>query len=144
MAKKNKFKHTYFIDRALGKSVGKALQNLGVKIEFHKDHFSPNSPDTEWLPVVSQKGWIVLTKDSNIGRNILEIQAMAYSDAKVFTLVSAELNTVKMVHIFEQIIIKIDNFATTNKAPFIAKIYKDATIQLWKNHNTLKKSLKPK
>ena len=28
--------YTYFIDRALGKSVGKALQDMGVKIEFHK------------------------------------------------------------------------------------------------------------
>lgn len=35
------FKHTYFIDRALGKSIGKALQNLGVKVEFHNQHFAP-------------------------------------------------------------------------------------------------------
>lgn len=89
---KNNVQNTYFIDRALGKSVGIALQNLGVKVEFHKNHFSPNFPDTEWLPIVSQKGWIVLTKDTNIGRNIVEIQAMAYSNAKVFTLVSANLN----------------------------------------------------
>lgn len=136
------FNHTYFIDRALGKSVGKALQNLGVKIEFHHQHFSPNSADTEWLPIVSQKGWIILTKDSNIGRNILEIKAMAYSNAKVFTFVSANLNTAKMISIFEEAMPKIDNFATSNPSPFIAKVYKDANVKLWKNHHQLKKFLK--
>ncbi|PHV61429.1 hypothetical protein WEU38_07940 [Cyanobacterium aponinum AL20118] len=144
MSKHHKFKHTYFIDRALGKSVAKALQNLGVKVELHKNHFPSNSPDIEWLPIVSKKGWVVLTKDTNIGRNILEIKAMAYFKAKVFTLVSADLNNAKMIEIFEQTIEKIDNFATTNTAPFIAKIYKNSTIKLWKNHTKLNKNLKQK
>jgi hypothetical protein len=144
MTKNSTFKHIYFIDRALGKSVGQALKKLGVKVEFHKDHFAPDSPDTEWLPIVSQRGWIVLTKDTNIGRNILEIQAMARSNAKVFTLVSANLNRDTMVNIFSEAIAKIDNFAISNPAPFIAKIYKDATVKLWKNNNQLKKILKQK
>jgi predicted nuclease of predicted toxin-antitoxin system len=138
------FNHTYFIDRALGKSVGKALDNLGVKIEYHHQHFAPDSPDTQWLPMVSQKGWIILTKDSNIGRNILEIKAMAFSNAKVFTLVSANLNTAKMIDIFEKAIEKVENIATSNPAPFIAKIYKDARVQIWKNNSELNKFLKRK
>lgn len=141
MSKNSNFKHTYFIDRALGKSVGFALQKLGVKIEFHQDHFASNSPDIEWLPIVSQQGWIVLTKDTNIGRNILEIRAMAYSNAKVFTLVSANLNTAKMINIFEELIEKIDKIAQSNKAPFIAKMYKDATVKIWKNKTILQKYL---
>lgn len=144
MSKNHKFKHTYFIDRALGKSVAKALQSLGVNVELHKNHFPSNSPDIEWLPIVSKKGWVILTKDTNIGRNILEIEAMAYFKARVFTLVSANLNNAKMIDIFEQTIEKIDNFTTTNPAPFIAKIYKNATIKLWKNHIKLNKSLKQK
>ncbi|BAQ63217.1 hypothetical protein GM3708_3623 (plasmid) [Geminocystis sp. NIES-3708] len=131
------FNHIYFIDRALGKSVGEALQKLGVKVEFHHQHFAPDSPDIEWLPIVSQREWIVLTKDKNIGRNLLEIKAIASSNAKVFTLVSGNLNTAQMINIFVRVIQKIDNFSTNNQAPFIAKIYKDATVKLWKNHNQL-------
>lgn len=138
------FNHTYFIDRALGKSVGKALDTKGVKIEYHYQHFAPDSPDTQWLPIVSQKGWIILTKDRNIGRNILEIKAMAYSNAKVFTLVSATLNTAQMIDIFEKAIEKIDNFATSNPAPFIAKINNSASVKMWKNNNELNKFLKSK
>jgi hypothetical protein len=34
------------------------------------------------------QGWIVLTKDVNIGRNILEVQQIARYQAQVFVLVS--------------------------------------------------------
>lgn len=50
------YKYTYFIDRNLGKSIGEALQKIGVNIEFHHAHFAPDAPDTQWLPIVSQRG----------------------------------------------------------------------------------------
>ena len=49
-----------------------------------------------------------------------------------------------MVNIFSEVIEKIDKFTTSNPAPFIAKIYKDATVKSWKNNNQLKKILKQK
>jgi predicted nuclease of predicted toxin-antitoxin system len=138
------FKHTYFIDRALGKSIGKALEDLGVKVEFHNQHFTPDSPDIEWLPVVSERGWIVLTKDENIGRNELEIKAMALANAKVFALVSGNIKREDMINIFVNAMEKIDKFAQGNNAPFIAKIYQDSTVKMWKNKTILKKVLKDK
>ena len=39
-------------------------------------------------PFVSQKDWIVLTKDEDIGRNILEVQAISRAKGRVFILVS--------------------------------------------------------
>ena len=142
MSKRASFKNTYFIDRALGKSVGKALQNLGVKIKFHNDHFAPDSPDTEWLPIISQKGWIVLTKDVRISLNPLEVLAIASSNAKVFTLVSGNITREQITNIFVERIEKIDKIASSNKAPFIAKIYQSQPVQIWKNNNELNKLLK--
>ncbi|MEB3119741.1 MAG: hypothetical protein VKL41_00780 [Snowella sp.] len=130
---------TYFLDRALGKSVGIALQAIGKKVEFHNDHFAPDSPDTEWLPIVSQRGWIVLTKDENIGRNILEVQAIADNKARVFILVSGNLSTQGMINIFVDVIKKIEKIVRGNSAPFIAKVYKDSRVTIWKNANTLRK-----
>lgn len=144
MNKEYIFKHTYFIDRALGEKVGEALKKLGVKVEFHNTYFDDDCPDTEWLPIVSQKRWIVLTKDTNIGRRKAEIQAVARSQARVFSLNCGNLKADEMVDIFCKAIEKIDKITMSNSAPFIAKISKYATISLWKNHNELKKSLKPK
>ncbi len=130
---------TYFLDRALGKSVGIALQAIGKQVEFHNDHFAPDSPDTEWLPIISQRGWIVLTKDENIGRNILEVQAIADNKARVFILVSGNLSTQGMINIFVDAIEKIEKIVKGNSAPFIAKVYKDSRVTIWKNANTLRK-----
>lgn len=138
------FKHTYFMDRALGKSIGKTLQSMGVKVEFHNQHFQPDSPDTQWLPIVSGQGWIVLTKDENIGRNPLEVKTMAMANAKVFALVSGNLNSQQMIGIFVNAIEKIDKFAQGNNAPFIAKIYRNGQIKMWKNQTALLKVLKDK
>ena len=130
---------TYFLDRALGKSVGIALQAIGKKVEFHNNHFAPDSPDTEWLPIVSQRGWIVLTKDENIGRNILEVQAITDNKARVFILVSGNLSTQGMINIFVDAIDKIEKIVKGNSAPSIAKVYKDSRVTIWKNANTLRK-----
>lgn len=59
---------------------------VGVNVEVHADHFLPDAPETEWLPEVSRRGWLILTKDDEIGRNFLEQMAIASSDAKVFVL----------------------------------------------------------
>jgi hypothetical protein len=78
---------TFFLDRALGNHyVAQALAESGATVEVCDDHFPQNCPDVVWLPEVSQRGWIVLTKDDNIGRNPLEQIAIAQSEAKVFIL----------------------------------------------------------
>lgn len=132
----------YFIDWCLGKSVGNALIALGKKVEFHKDHFRPECPDTEWLPIVSDRGWIVFTKDENIGRNELEIKSVAQNQTKLFVLVAGNIRRDEMVNIFQNAIARIGKIAQGNQAPFIAKIYKDGRIIIWKNHSQLNKLLK--
>ncbi len=46
-----------------------ALRAVDVTVEIHLDHFAPETPDVEWLSAVTQQGWVVLTKDENIGRS---------------------------------------------------------------------------
>lgn len=41
-----------------------ALQSAGVRVERHRDHFSPDCEDSEWLAEVGRRGWVVLTKDA--------------------------------------------------------------------------------
>lgn len=135
-------KPTFFVDRALGPSVVKALQIVGAQVEAHADYFAPNSPDTEWLPVVSQRGWVVLTKDSRIGLNPLEIYAIAKAQARVFILVSGNLSRQQTAAVFAQALFGMERFTQGNQAPFIAKLYRESRITLWKNRTQLLKLLK--
>lgn len=50
----------FFIDRALGKKqVAEPLRNVGATVEIHDDHFSPDTPDVEWLTQVGERNWVV-------------------------------------------------------------------------------------
>jgi hypothetical protein len=38
-----------------------ALTQHGVKHERHGSHFLPGTEDTTWLPLVGEKGWLLVT-----------------------------------------------------------------------------------
>ncbi|QFZ91274.2 hypothetical protein [Synechococcus elongatus] len=133
---------TFVIDRCLGKAVKNALLSVGARVEHLDDHFSPEAKDHEWLPVVGDRGWVVLTKDGAIGINALESRAIAHAGAKVFILVSGNLNRQQMADLFIGVLPKLEKFNLGNQAPFIAKVYKDGRVELWKNRTQLLKLLK--
>jgi predicted nuclease of predicted toxin-antitoxin system len=91
---------------------------------------------------VSDSGWVVLTKDKAIGRRPNEVAAIARARAKVFSLASGNLTNKQMSDLLVAVLEKLKKFAQGNQAPFIAKIYKDGKVQLWRNRTQLLKLLK--
>ncbi|MCY7278841.1 MAG: hypothetical protein LH702_35170 [Phormidesmis sp. CAN_BIN44] len=76
---------TFFIDRCLrSKRIVETLRSVGITVEVHDDHFDKGALDVEWLPEVGKKGWVVLTKDANIGKRSLEKIAVARSQIKMW------------------------------------------------------------
>jgi PIN like domain len=133
---------TFFIDRCLGsKSIVTALRQTGITVEVHEDHFPANSPDVDWLPEVGQRGWVILTKDANIARRTLEKIAVARAGIRLFTLTSQNLAGTDMIEIFTRAIVPMQNFIHKHPAPFIAKIYRDGRIEMWRDHQYLLKNL---
>ena len=120
----------FFIDRCLGKHfIVDALKPTGIKIELHDDHFSQSTLDTEWIPEIGKRGWIILTKDAKIGRNHLERQALARAGIRMFTLVSQNLSGQDMAEIFRLAILNIQQFVSEHPAPFIAKVYRNSKVK---------------
>lgn len=73
---------TFFLDHQIGRYiVANALRGAGAQVEVHLDHFPGDKLDTEWIPEVGQRGWVLITKDQNIRRN--PIERAAYQDAKL-------------------------------------------------------------
>ena len=134
----------FFTDRALGKRVAESLSRAGANVKVHAEYFAPDSPDIEWLSTVSQHGWIVLTKDTRIRFNPLEIQTIASVNARVFILVSGNLSLADMANAFVRALPAMERFVQGNQPPFIAKLYKTGRILLWKNQTQLRKLLKPR
>ncbi|MBW4521977.1 MAG: hypothetical protein KME16_20035 [Scytolyngbya sp. HA4215-MV1] len=133
---------TFFVDRALGKDVvANALRNAGALVEVHDDHFAPDAPDTDWLPEVSQRGWIVLTRDARIGLNILEQVAVASSEARVFVVSIDEATGESMARALTQALSKMERLTQSHRAPFIARVYEFGKVRMWKDQKKLLKTL---
>ena len=133
---------TFFIDRCLGnKCIVETLRKLGVNVEIHDEHFGQGAQDVDWLPEVGKRGWVVLTKDSSIGKNMLERMAVTRAEIKMFAFASQSISGKDMAAILLKEITLMQEFVRKNPAPFIAKIYRDGKISVWKDNQTLLKEL---
>jgi predicted nuclease of predicted toxin-antitoxin system len=129
---------TFYIDRCLGnKIIVETLREAYISVEIHDEHFAKDAPDTEWIPEVGKKGWIVLTKDARISKNQLERLAIANAKVKMFILTSQNLSGQDMANIFLLAIPNMRELIRINSAPFIAKIYKNGSVKIWKDAEDL-------
>ena len=122
-----------FIDRGLGRRIlADALRSNGEHVEVHDDHFDQSAKDVDWLPVISKKGWIVLTKDEALARNAPERLAIKQSNARIFLLAHGSASGPVMVEAFTKALASMKAFAESHDGPFIAKVYKDGSVIGWK------------
>jgi hypothetical protein len=93
--------YTFFVDRALGgKVIVGALRAAKYQAEAHDEHFDVNTPDADWLPVVGQKGWVLLTKDKAIRANELERRALLSNNVAAFMLGKGDIPGAEMAKVF--------------------------------------------
>lgn len=84
---------TFFLDHQIGRyQVAAALRAAGAKVEVHLDHFSGNTPDSDWIPEVASRGWVLITKDQHIHRNPLERAAYESARLRGFVVTGKDMN----------------------------------------------------
>ncbi len=110
---------TLFVDRSLGKGVGRLLRDAGASVELHDDHFPQTELDKDWIPNVTQRGWVILTKDKNIRRPAGEREHVLLAGALVFTLTSGNMRGEQMAAVFIEHLAEIEHVATTQTPPFV-------------------------
>lgn len=71
--------------------VADALRAAGARVEVHIDHFPQAAPDTEWIPEVGAREWVLITKDQNIRRNPLERAAYESANLRGFVVTGADM-----------------------------------------------------
>jgi hypothetical protein len=76
---------TLFLDRNLGrKLVISALRAQSISAVAHDDVFAIDAADTDWLPKVGERGWVVISCDSKITRNSSELTALIIANVHAF------------------------------------------------------------
>lgn len=121
----------FFLDECLGtKIIANSLQQNGILVEIHNNHFSPGVKDEDWLTTVGKKGWIIITKDRRIKYREPEKLAVKKAKAGVFTLFGGDLKANEMATAIIKALPKIKRFISKHQPPFIAKITKGGAVSM--------------
>lgn len=60
---------TFFFDNNFAPSYVQAFKVLGEDVCHLRESFDPATPDEDWLPVIGQREWTLVTCDIRIARN---------------------------------------------------------------------------
>ena len=84
---------TFLLDYQIGCFVvAQALCAAGARVEVHIDHFAQNAPDTDWIPEIGRREWVLITKDQNIRRNPLERAAYEAAQLRGFVVTGKDMS----------------------------------------------------
>jgi hypothetical protein len=75
-----------FIDRSIPRSVADALGSVRDDVRWLEPEFPHNAPETEWLPLIGQRGWLAIVRDKKIRSRPAERQAIADNGVGCFML----------------------------------------------------------
>jgi PIN like domain len=112
-----------FLDENLaGKRLPEGLRKDGLAVKLLHEEFQRGVLDTDLLPRIGEKGWILLTKDNQIRRRPLEIQAFIAARLRVLVFESAEMTSGEMLDAFRKALPAIGQFVKKRKAPFVMRV----------------------
>jgi len=124
----------FFLDRSTGKQLALNLRILGLNVETHDSHFRQNALDVEWLAKCGEQGWVVISSDRAIKANSLEKRVLLESGVAAFFFTSANLTSIQQFELFTKAITRVARLVVEERRPFIARVGKDGSIELWLNY----------
>ncbi len=55
---------------------------------------APRTPDADWIPYVAERGWLMITRDSNIQGRVAEVNAVVDNGGRMVALANQDAVTV--------------------------------------------------
>lgn len=122
---------TFFVDYSLGGiAVPNALKAAGAAVEIHLNCFRADMPDPELLSEIGSRGWIFLSKDSNIRRRPLESGALLTAGVRAFILSSGNLRGGEQAEAFVRALPAMVKICASRPGPFIARVTRSGDVAI--------------
>lgn len=93
------------------------------------DTFGTGTLDTEWLPKVGARGWILITKDKNIRKRQIELRALREAAVKVFVLTAANVNGEDQARILKEALPAMLRLLKRRSARFVARVTAESNVE---------------
>lgn len=108
------------------------FEAAGHSIELHDDHYPQDMEDIAWMPLVGEKGWIVVTNDMAIAkRHPMELKTLYECNLAAFILTNMSLSGPDKAAAFTKAMRKIERLARSEKRPFIATVTSSGEVKLF-------------
>jgi hypothetical protein len=103
-----------------GRKIAAALSDAsGCRTEIHADHFAIDAEDTDWIPEIGRRGWILVTKDSGIMRKEHEKQALLNAKVRALIFMDALLARDVMIELIQSLMPAMLRHIDRYEAPFV-------------------------
>ena len=117
---------TFFLDECIDcDSIAQVLEDAGVPVERHRDHYEPGALDVDWIGPVSTSEWVILTADRRQRINQLELEAIVTAKARQFVIRGKDLSGQEMASRVGKHVKRMSNIAHSEPAPFVAHVTKE-------------------
>ncbi|MBI2774083.1 MAG: DUF5615 family PIN-like protein [Chloroflexi bacterium] len=121
---------TFFFDNNLSPVLVQGLRAFGEDVQHLRDSFAAEAPDTEWIPEVARRGWVVVTRDKHIRTRPLELDALRSHGLRVFIFSQKrDPDRWGWVELVVRRWLELKRFTETNGRPFVALIPEHGRIQ---------------
>ena len=112
------------------KRILSVLEEAGVQVERHLDHFARGTPDEDWLPFVGNNGWILLTSDGRIRYRSNEKLAVVKNDVRMFYFSNNNMSGEQMATALAKALPEIYKLCARQTPPFFAAITRAGDVYL--------------
>ncbi len=112
-----------FIDRSVPRGVADAVKRMREDVLWLEDRFPHDVPDTEWLAMAGDEGWLVITHDTNIRTRPGERRAIVEHGVGCFILSYKQpLNKREIVDLIASTLDEMERKFEETTRPFIYTI----------------------
>jgi predicted nuclease of predicted toxin-antitoxin system len=100
------------------KRILRVLEDSGIAVERHLDHFPRGTPDEDWLPFVGKNGWALVTTDARIRYRSCEKLAVRENSVRMFYFSSNNLSGQQMAETLRKALPAMQTSSQSKSLPF--------------------------
>lgn len=89
---------------------------------MHKDVFPDLTPDKVWIPQVTARGWIIVTRDKRMQKRPMEWAALIRAKARVLWFRGDHASDVEITEGFLAALPRIDKLAAMLTPPYVIRV----------------------
>ena len=106
------------------------MAERGWRVERHDDHFTQDTPDTELLARVAERGWVLVTQDRKIRTRGPERRILLDTGLATISIAStANLSSQQTIEVLQKAEPKLLPEIARLTSPFILALYKDGSFK---------------